>query len=53
MNTNDLLAEMGFTYVLDWANDDQPYPMNVRSNRLISVPYASEVNDIPIFVIHH
>lgn len=53
MNTNDLLAELGFDYVLDWANDDQPYDMNVRSNRLISVPYSSEVNDIPLFLLHH
>jgi peptidoglycan/xylan/chitin deacetylase (PgdA/CDA1 family) len=53
MNTNDLLAELGFTYTLDWANDDQPYDMNVASGRLVSVPYSSEVNDIPAFVLHH
>ena len=53
MNTNDVLAELGFTYSLDWANDDQPYPLNVSSGSLISVPYASEVNDIPAFVLHH
>lgn len=51
--TNDLLAELGFSYNLDWANDDQPYPLNVASGRLISLPYASEVNDIPAFVLHH
>jgi allantoinase len=49
MRTYDLLSEAGFTYVLDWANDDQPYDLRVRTNRLISIPYASEVNDIPIF----
>jgi hypothetical protein len=27
--------------------------MNVRSGRLFSVPYSSEVNDIPIFHVHH
>ena len=53
MNTNDLLAELGFAYSLDWANDDQPYPLNVSSGSLISVPYSSEVNDIPAFVLHH
>jgi allantoinase len=53
MNTNHLLAELDFDYVLDWANDDQPYDMNVRSGRLISVPYSSEVNDIPLFLLHH
>jgi allantoinase len=53
MNTTELLAELGFDYTLDWANDDQPYAMNVPSGRLLSVPYSSEVNDIPAFVLHH
>jgi allantoinase len=53
MNTNDLLAELGFSYSLDWANDDLPYDFNVKSGRLISVPYSGEVNDIPAFVIHN
>ena len=49
-NTPDLLAELGLTYILDWCNDDQPYPVNVKSGRMISVPYSIEVNDIPLFV---
>lgn len=49
-NTPDLLAEEGFTYVCDWNNDDQPYPMKVRKGRLLSVPYSVEVNDIPMFL---
>ena len=53
MKTNDILAELGFTYSLDWANDDVPYDLNVESGRLVSVPYSSEVNDIPAFVIHN
>lgn len=53
LDTNNVLAQTGFDYVLDWANDDQPYDMNVEAGRLISVPYSSEVNDIPIFAIHH
>lgn len=53
MHTNTALARRGFDHVLDWANDDQPYDLNVDDGRLISVPYSSEVNDIPIFVIHH
>lgn len=51
--TADVLAEAGFDYTLDWANDDQPYPMRVRSGSLLSLPYSSEVNDIPAFVLHH
>jgi allantoinase len=53
MNTIELLAEVGFEYSLDWANDDQPYDLNVPGGRLLSVPYSSEVNDIPAFVLHH
>jgi peptidoglycan/xylan/chitin deacetylase (PgdA/CDA1 family) len=49
-NTPDILAELGLTYILDWCNDDQPYPVNVKSGRMISVPYSIEVNDIPLFV---
>jgi peptidoglycan/xylan/chitin deacetylase (PgdA/CDA1 family) len=52
-NTIDLLAELGFDYTLDWANDDQPYDMKTSAGRLVSVPYSSEVNDIPAFVLHH
>lgn len=49
-NTPDLLAELGLTYICDWCNDDQPYPMKVKQGRMISVPYSIEVNDIPAFV---
>lgn len=53
MNTYDLLAERGLSYVLDWANDDQPYRLRAGDGKLLSIPYSSEVNDIPIFAIHH
>lgn len=48
--TAALLAELGGTYVLDWCNDDQPYPLEVPGRRMISVPYSIELNDIPLFV---
>ena len=48
-NTPDLLTEVGVDYILDWCNDDQPYPVNVQSGRMISVPYSIEVNDVSIF----
>jgi peptidoglycan/xylan/chitin deacetylase (PgdA/CDA1 family) len=51
-NTLDLLAEGGIEWVADWCNDDQPYPIDVRSGRLIGIPYSMEVNDIPAFVTH-
>lgn len=47
-NTPTLLAELGLSYVLDWTNDDQPYPLNVPG--MFSVPYSVELNDIALFV---
>ncbi len=48
--TPDLLAEEGVEYLADWANDEQPYVLNVRSGSLISVPYSIEINDITVFL---
>ena len=52
-NTPDLLAAAGVEYVGDWCADDQPFPMRVKQGRMISVPYAQELNDIPIFLNRH
>ncbi|MFV8241179.1 polysaccharide deacetylase family protein [Mycolicibacterium peregrinum] len=46
-HTPELLAEIGFRYVLDWTNDDQPYPLTVPG--MLSVPYSVELNDLLIF----
>jgi peptidoglycan/xylan/chitin deacetylase (PgdA/CDA1 family) len=48
LNTPRLLAGMGLSYLLDWCNDDQPYPLRVPG--MISVPYSVELNDISLFV---
>jgi allantoinase len=49
--TPDLLAEAGYSYVLDWCMDDQPIFLRVRGGgRLLAVPYPQEVNDIPAIV---
>ncbi|HXG36014.1 MAG TPA: polysaccharide deacetylase family protein [Dehalococcoidia bacterium] len=50
LNTPRILAELGVSYICDWCNDDQPYPMQVDGGRMISVPYSIELNDIPLFV---
>jgi peptidoglycan/xylan/chitin deacetylase (PgdA/CDA1 family) len=47
-NTPSLLAELGYTYLLDWCNDDQPYPLNVPG--MISVPYSVDINDITLYL---
>ena len=49
-NTPELLAELGLTYLLDWNSDDQPFPLNVKAGRMISVPYSIEMNDVSQFV---
>ncbi|ULN45492.1 polysaccharide deacetylase family protein [Mycolicibacterium goodii] len=46
-HTPELLAELSFQYVLDWTNDDQPYPLSVPG--ILSVPYTVELNDLLIF----
>src|SRR5262249_49682427 len=46
--TPDLLAEAGITYLADWCVDEQPFPMRVKTGRMIGVPYSLELNDIPV-----
>jgi peptidoglycan/xylan/chitin deacetylase (PgdA/CDA1 family) len=49
-NTPEILAELGLTYLLDWCSDDQPFPLNVKAGRMISVPYSIELNDVSLFL---
>jgi peptidoglycan/xylan/chitin deacetylase (PgdA/CDA1 family) len=49
-NTPNILEELGLNYVCDWCADDQPFRLNTKQGRMISVPYAIEVNDIPLFL---
>jgi peptidoglycan/xylan/chitin deacetylase (PgdA/CDA1 family) len=49
-HTPDLLDEAGYTYLLDWPADDQPFWMRTRQGRILSVPYSIEVNDSPALV---
>lgn len=49
--TPDLLAEAGYSYLLDWCMDDQPVWFSTRNGgRILSVPYPQELNDIPSIV---
>lgn len=45
--TPDLLKEEGFSYVMDWPADDQPFWLTTRAGPILSVPYSVELNDIP------
>jgi allantoinase len=44
-NTMELMAEAGLIYTADWYLDDQPFPVNVMSGKLVCVPYTWELND--------
>ena len=46
--TPDLLAEAGFSYVMDWAHDDQPTWLGTRTKPLVAIPYARPTNDLPM-----
>jgi allantoinase len=48
--TLDLLKEAGYSYVLDWPADDQPFWMATRAGPILSVPYSVEVNDSPALI---
>ena len=45
--TLDDLVDAGARYVADWVNDDQPYVMTVGGKPLCSIPYSTEINDLP------
>ena len=50
-DTPDLLTEAGYRYTLNWCHDDQPVAMRTRSGqRLWSIPYPQELNDIPMIM---
>jgi peptidoglycan/xylan/chitin deacetylase (PgdA/CDA1 family) len=50
--TPDLLAEHGYTYLLDWCMDDQPIWLRTRAGRpILAVPYPQELNDIPAIAV--
>ncbi|MCW5749285.1 MAG: polysaccharide deacetylase family protein [Alphaproteobacteria bacterium] len=49
--TPDLLAEAGYSYLLDWCMDDQPVRFRTRGGgSILAVPYPQEINDIPMIV---
>ena len=51
LNTPDIVAEHGIKYFCDFYHDDQPFPVNVRSGKLITVPYTMDLNDAVVY--HH
>ncbi|HEY8610904.1 MAG TPA: polysaccharide deacetylase family protein [Roseomonas sp.] len=49
-NTVTLLAEAGFNYILDFADDDSPYLLNAGNGQhIMAVPASFDVNDHQIY----
>lgn len=47
---NGVLAELGYTYTLNWGMDDEPVPLKVDGEgEFLAVPYPTELNDLPFF----
>ena len=46
-DTPDLLAEAGIEYVSNYAHDELPVEMKVKSGSLLTMPYTLELNDVP------
>lgn len=44
--TPRLLAEAGVSYVCDWANDEQPYPMTSGERPFFALPLMYELDDV-------
>jgi peptidoglycan/xylan/chitin deacetylase (PgdA/CDA1 family) len=51
--TPDLLKEAGYHYMMDWPVDDQPIWMRTRAGPILSVPYPTELNDLPAMLSRH
>ena len=44
--TPQLLAAAGLSYVCDWANDEQPYPMTTGDHQFYALPLLYELDDV-------
>ena len=44
-STLNLLVDTGYQYLLDMRLDDQPVWLRTESGRLLTIPYAAELND--------
>ena len=51
--TPEFLVEAGFEYTADWILDDQPCVVHTDNGPLYSIPYTTELNDIPIMLLQH
>lgn len=50
-NTNELLAELGYTHTMNWGIDDEPVRLKIADGNFLAMPYSTELNDLPFFVL--
>jgi peptidoglycan/xylan/chitin deacetylase (PgdA/CDA1 family) len=53
LETPDLLAEAGITWLGDFVVDDLPARVATAHGEMLSLPYSVELNDIPVVMIQH
>ena len=54
LETADHLAAEGIRYIGDWCLDDQPCRLKTNGgSTVVAMPYALELNDIPIIAVQH
>lgn len=52
-DTPDHLTAAGIRYIGDWVLDDQPCDVATANGPLVAMPYALELNDIPVMAVQH
>ncbi len=50
-NTVDLLYANGIEFLHDWVVDDLPFWIRTKHGPMVGLPYALELNDVPIYAI--
>lgn len=52
-NSLDLLHECGVRFTGDWTTDDQPYLMDVKGGKMVSIPYGHDMGDMNAIMRGH
>lgn len=50
-HTVDLLKEHGIEFLHDWVIDDLPFWIRTKHGPMVGLPYALELNDVPLYAI--
>src|ERR1700728_2527707 len=53
LETPDLLTAAGIKYIGDWVYDDEPTTIRTTHGPLVTLPYTTELNDIPMMIVQN